>query len=91
MLFEDLQAYAEGLLVEHAKIDYFATSLPLLLVFEDDLDLLQHEEASRLIALAEQGLQRVSCFHAGSKQQDSPFSERAGIPLRQPEEVDCQS
>jgi len=60
ILFEDLRAYAEGLLVERAEIDYFATSLPLLLVFEDDLDELQHEEAERLIALAEEGLQRVS-------------------------------
>jgi len=59
ILFEDLLTYAEGLLVERAEIDYFATSLPLLLVFEDDLDELQREDASRLIALAEEGLQRA--------------------------------
>ena len=65
-LFEDLLTYAQGLLVERAEIDYFATSLPLLLVFEDDLDELQHEEASRLIALAQKGLQRASkiCSYA---------------------------
>ena len=30
-------AYAEGLMKQEAKVDYFATSLPAMLLFEDDL------------------------------------------------------
>jgi len=71
VLFEDLKAYAEGLLVKHAEIDYFATSLPMLLMFEDDLDELQHDEASRLIALSEEGLQRVFQFHTSMARQSN--------------------
>ena len=41
---------------EKAAIDYFATSLPLLLVFEDDLDKRNEFEAKYLIGLAELGL-----------------------------------
>jgi len=37
-LFEDLKSYAEREHSIKSEIDYFATSLPLLLVFEDDLD-----------------------------------------------------
>ena len=55
-MFTDLKAFAERELQKTAKIDYFATSLPLLLVFEDDLDETLHSEMNHLIALAEQGL-----------------------------------
>jgi len=71
-LFEDLLVYAAGLLVKRAEIDYFATSLPLLLVFEDDLDELQHEEADRLVALAKEGLQQV---------QDNQVTKFSNTPL----------
>lgn len=37
-LFEDFKVFAECELETEAEIDYFATSLPMLLVFEDDLD-----------------------------------------------------
>ena len=56
VLFADLKAYAQRELQKPAVIDYFATSLPLLLVFEDDLDEIRRQEMEHLIALAEQGL-----------------------------------
>ncbi|MBN2785718.1 MAG: hypothetical protein JXR25_12920, partial [Pontiellaceae bacterium] len=58
-VFADLKSFAERELQKPAKIDYFATSLPLLLVFEDDLDETRHKEMKHLIALAEQGLTDV--------------------------------
>jgi predicted Zn-dependent protease len=44
-LLRDLLAYAERLEKEEAKIDYFATSLPTMLLFEDDPQA-RHETAS---------------------------------------------
>ena len=41
---------------EKVKIDYFATSLPLLLVFEENLQKRNEWENKYLIALAEKGL-----------------------------------
>lgn len=61
-LFTDLKRFANQKKQSPAKIDYFATSLPLLLVFEDDLDEVQQDYAECLIRLAEQGL-----LLAGSK------------------------
>lgn len=54
-LFADMRRYAEESLRTPAKIDYFATSLPRLLVFEDDLEAVKNAEARRLLALAEEG------------------------------------
>ena len=59
-LFEDFQAFAQRELQEEAKIDYFATSLPLLLVFEDDLDEVKRQRAEQLLKLAEEGLGRLA-------------------------------
>lgn len=59
ILFEDLKSFAQKELTTPAKIDYFATSLPLLLVFEDDLDQAKQNHAQNLIDLAEQGLQQT--------------------------------
>ena len=56
-LFNDLKAFAEREMTAEAKIDYFATSLPLLLVFEDDLAAGQLQASTRLLALAEKGLE----------------------------------
>lgn len=44
------------LLDKNVKIDYFATSLPLLLVFEDDIDQRNQVDAKFLMALAKLGL-----------------------------------
>lgn len=55
-LFADIKKFGEAKLKEKAKIDYFATSLPLLLVFEDDIQKRNTIDAKYLIALAETGL-----------------------------------
>jgi len=55
-LFESLKAFAKGRLGETARIDYFATSLPNLLVFEEDLQARKDAEAQLMIALASHGL-----------------------------------
>ncbi len=56
MLLEDLKNFACNQLKEKVTIDYFATSLPLLLVFEEDLQKRNKWEATYLLALAEKGL-----------------------------------
>jgi len=57
-LFEDLKSFGEAGLKETAKIDYFATSLPNLLVFDEDLQARRDAENHLLIALACKGLGR---------------------------------
>ncbi|MEM0965844.1 MAG: DUF5107 domain-containing protein [Verrucomicrobiota bacterium] len=59
-LFTGLKSFAEEKLREPARIDYFATSLPLLLVFEEDLDQTRKKEMNRLIDLADQELEKLS-------------------------------
>jgi hypothetical protein len=51
-----LLAYARKLQGSEAKIDYFATSLPTLLLFEDDLQFRQDTTALFLQAQAHLGL-----------------------------------
>lgn len=55
-VFEDLALFAEARLGETARIDYFATSLPNLLVFDEDLQARRNAEHHLLIALAKHGL-----------------------------------
>ena len=55
-LFRDLLAYAQQLQKSPAKIDYFATSLPTMLLFDDDLQLRQETTALFLQAQARLGL-----------------------------------
>jgi tetratricopeptide (TPR) repeat protein len=57
-LLRDLLAYARALEKQVAKIDYFATSLPTLLLFEDDPQARQATTARTLQAQAWQGLGR---------------------------------
>lgn len=54
--FESLKSFAESGIGDVAKIDYFATSLPNLLVFEEDLQAQRESEFNLLIALACHGL-----------------------------------
>jgi tetratricopeptide (TPR) repeat protein len=54
-VFRSLKAFAEAKLSETAKIDYFATSLPNLLVFDEDLQARRDAEHHHLIALANKG------------------------------------
>ena len=55
-LLRDLLAYAEKLAKTPAKIDYFATSLPTMLLFDDDLQFRQETSALFLQAQAHLGL-----------------------------------
>ncbi|HWL88165.1 MAG TPA: DUF5107 domain-containing protein, partial [Polyangiaceae bacterium] len=54
--FLELDAFAQRKKTTPAQIDYFATSLPLLLVFDDDLQSRNDWEADYLSALAQLGL-----------------------------------
>src|ERR1700722_17261395 len=54
-LFKELLAYAKTLAATHPKIDYFATSLPAMLLFEDDLTSRQQIHAMLLEAQAQIG------------------------------------
>jgi tetratricopeptide (TPR) repeat protein len=58
-LFRKLMAYAEALEKDPAKIDYFATSLPTMLLFEDDLQFRQQTTALFLRAQAHFGLGEI--------------------------------
>lgn len=55
-LFRELLAYAQQLQQADAKIDYFATSLPTMLLFDDDLRRRQETTALFLQAQARLGL-----------------------------------
>jgi tetratricopeptide (TPR) repeat protein len=55
-LLKDLLSYAKGLSKSKAKIDYFATSLPTMLLFDDDLQFRQETTALFLEAQARLGL-----------------------------------
>jgi len=55
-LFQDLLAYARQLQRAEATIDYFATSLPTMLLFDDDLGYRQETTALFLQAQARLGL-----------------------------------
>jgi tetratricopeptide (TPR) repeat protein len=55
-LLRELLAFAQNLQKAEAKIDYFATSLPTMLLFEDDIQLRQETTALLLQAQARLGL-----------------------------------
>lgn len=59
-LFRALLAYAQQLQKARAKIDYFATSLPTMLLFDDDLQFRQETTALFLQAQAQLGLGRTA-------------------------------
>lgn len=58
VLFEAFKRFAKCELETEAEIDYFATSLPLLLVFEDDLNERKQREGEYLLRQAKKGLQQ---------------------------------
>lgn len=55
-LFEAMKQWAQQQRQQPAKIDYFATSLPNLLVFEEDIQQAKQAAMNRLIELAESGI-----------------------------------
>ena len=56
VVLNELEAYAHSLLKSKAKIDYFATSLPTMLIFEDDIQ--KRQEISSHIMLAQVAMAR---------------------------------
>jgi len=80
-LLKDMKAFGEAKLKKKAEIDYFATSLPLLLVFEDDIQKRNTIDAKYLIALSQfrlgsygdamnnlQELLQLNSMHVGAKE-----------------------
>ena len=63
-LFTDILNYAAALEESVPKIDYFATSLPTMLLFDEDLQKRQHITATFLRGQALLGLRRDSEAHA---------------------------
>jgi tetratricopeptide (TPR) repeat protein len=59
-VFSALAGYCEREMKVPAKIDYFATSLPNLLVFEENLDLAKRTELQRLLKVAK-ALRKRAC------------------------------
>ena len=55
-LLKDLGVVGSKKVKQEVKIDYFATSLPLPMVFDEDLDKRNEWDSKYLITLAEQGL-----------------------------------
>jgi tetratricopeptide (TPR) repeat protein len=62
-LFETMLSYGKKLEQQKARIDYFATSLPSLLIFEDNLDGRHRSQARLLQAAALAGLGRLAEAH----------------------------
>jgi tetratricopeptide (TPR) repeat protein len=70
-LFRSLLEFAQSKLNEPAKIDYFATSLPNLLVFDEDLQSRRNAEHHLLMALAHHGLGDCTSARACLKEASS--------------------
>ena len=58
-LFEEMRTFAERQIQADVKIDYFATSLPNLLLFEDDLQKRNQVDCLFLLALSELGMRNT--------------------------------
>jgi len=65
-LFERMITWSEREKGKEAKIDYFATSLPNLLVFEDDLKTTKATKLEEIAELARKGLQKVAVIIPGN-------------------------
>jgi len=84
-LLRDLLAYAKGLGKSQAKIDYFATSLPTMLLFEEDVQARQETTAMVLQAQALAGLGKTAAARrlAAAALRRDPDHPVAGDLLRQ--------
>ena len=58
-LFEEIRTFAEHQIQADVKIDYFATSLPNLLLFEDNLQKRNQVDCLFLLALSELGMRNT--------------------------------
>jgi tetratricopeptide (TPR) repeat protein len=64
-LLRDMRAYAHRMAEARASIDYFATSLPSMMLFEDDLQARQENTARFLEAVARLGLGEKAAARRG--------------------------
>ena len=93
-LMTDLKNYGMEQIKAKSKIDYFATSLPDILVFDEDADLKSQNEGTYLLALAELGLGNeneaashlqkvleVNKAHYGAKSVLTQLKHSIAIPL----------
>ena len=89
-LLERLLAFSAKLARQKARIDYFATSLPTMLLFRDDLERRQKTRASFLRAQALLGLgqKRQAIDLLRRMQQRDPDHALAACLLR---EIDCET
>ncbi|HEY1684628.1 MAG TPA: DUF5107 domain-containing protein [Tepidisphaeraceae bacterium] len=62
-LLQNLLQYADDMMKRPAKIDYFATSLPTLLLFDDDIQFRRQTTAMFLMAQAKLGLGQAAEAH----------------------------
>ena len=79
-LLRAMEAHGEALCGSRARIDYFATSLPTMLLFEDDLQQRQEAQGHLLRALARLGLGDAAGAgrHLGEVLRRDPNHARAG-------------
>jgi len=83
-IFQKLVAYGEDHLHDEAKIDYFAVSLPDLLIFEDDLQKRHQIHCQYMMGLGYLGLKRlpeaISAFHSAMDQDAMHFGAAWHLP-----------
>ena len=64
-VLQAMKLYANEEKNRPAKIDYFATSLPNLLVFDEDIEERKNADMERLSALADHTLDQIQSTTAG--------------------------
>ena len=95
-LLNDMREFAQKQMEAEVKIDYFATSLPNLLLFEDDLQRRNQVDCLFLLALSELGLRNheratellnqvlsLDCNHMAAQQELESLTRITTAPVRQ--------
>lgn len=67
-ILNEIEKFAKKKLNQEAQIDYFATSLPLLLVFEDDIQKRNTIDAKYLLFLASLGKENFANLESLSEE-----------------------
>ena len=95
-LLQQMRDFAQNQMGTEVKIDYFATSLPNLLLFEDDLPMRNRVECLFLLALAELGMRNMErtlellnqvlsldCNHIAAQQEIESLTRMPAAVIRQ--------
>jgi len=95
-LLQQMRDFAQNQMRTEVKIDYFATSLPNLLLFEDDLQMRNRVECLFLLALAELGMRNtertlellnqvlsLDCNHIAAQQEIESLTRMPAAAIRQ--------